>query len=66
METEGFRGASHSRFVYYYGAYSNTHRLVYEGDPPLCLCGQRMRVVGFISQAAVVAYGVLPPGDIRP
>ena len=32
----------------------------------LCRCGQRLRVVGFNSQAPVVAYGVLPPGDTRP
>ena len=29
-------------------------RRVYEADPLLCRCGQRMRVVGFITQAPVI------------
>ncbi|MDH3382994.1 MAG: hypothetical protein OEM42_02915 [Deltaproteobacteria bacterium] len=29
-------------------------RRVYEVDPLLCPCGQRMRVVGFIAQAPVI------------
>jgi len=29
-------------------------RRVYEVDPLLCRCGQRMRVVGFITQAPVI------------
>lgn len=29
-------------------------RRVYEVDPLLCSCGQRMRVVGFIAQAPVI------------
>lgn len=29
-------------------------RLVYEADPLLCRCGERMRVVGFIRQAPVI------------
>ncbi|MGB3399172.1 MAG: hypothetical protein WBA34_03250 [Candidatus Deferrimicrobiaceae bacterium] len=27
---------------------------VYEADPLLCRCGERMRVVGFITQASVI------------
>ena len=29
-------------------------RRVYEVDPLLCRCGERMRVVGFITQAPVI------------
>ena len=50
-------------------------RRVYEVDPLLCPCGERMRVVGFLAQAPVIRKilthiwrrdGVFPVGQTEP